>query len=67
MPSTQKTLVELMNVISSTKTNLITATVRRQDLAGKHCVALYSADGLYYRGYIVKPVDQFAQVGFRII
>ena len=62
-PDTQANLTHLINTISTLKPRPLNETIPFSAMTGNYCLALYSLDGLYYRGYVLKMVpEHFAQV-----
>lgn len=51
-----------MESISHVKTRPLKESVPVHKLPGHYCLALYSVDGSYYRGYIDTVTDELAQV-----
>ena len=61
-PSTQTHLRQLMEEILNTKFCPLIKTAPLDQMTGQYCLALYSVDGLYYRGRVESVTEQLAQV-----
>ena len=61
-PSSQANLRQLMEEILSTKFYPLIKTTPLDQITGQYCLALYSVDGLYYRGRVESVTEQLAQV-----
>lgn len=51
-----------MEEILNTKFRPLIKTTPLDQIAGQYCLAMYSVDGLYYRGRVESVTEQLAQV-----